>query len=257
VKHRACVIALTLLAAAGSAQSQSAPAAAKPAIPRTADGRPDLSGVWFTGALVLLPDGLPPPPAGPKPAGPKPGAVKPVAEAAPYQPWAVEKIKTFTAKDDPIANCFLPGVPRITAMPMPMQIVQTPGLIVIVYEAFHAFRIIPTDGRGHPEDPGNTFMGDSVGRWEGDTLVVDVVGFNDKTWLPGRGGSFHSDQLHVVERYRHNGETIAYEALLEDPKVFTKPWTYNTTLKRSRPGDRVMEYECLENNVDIPHLVGR
>ncbi len=154
-------------------------------LPRSSDGKPDLSGVWFTGALALIPGGIAAAPA--RGAAPKPSAPPP--ESAPYQEWAAEKIKLLGSKDDPIANCLLPGVPRITAMPMPMEIVQIPGKIVILYEAYHAFRIIPTDGRAHPDNLDPTFMGDSVGHWDGDTLVVDVTGFNEKTWLAGRGGS--------------------------------------------------------------------
>ena len=227
------------------------PAAAQ--IPRAADGKPDLSGVWQTGGVSLYGD----PTEQPKPA---PNATPPPRPApAPYQEWTLAKVKEYTdgmAKADPLARCLLPGVPRIATMPMPLEIVQTPKKVVILYEAFHAFRIIPADGSKHIEDPDPSYMGDSVGRWEGDTFVVDVIGFNDKTWLDGRG-HFHSDQLHVVERYRLTPEsTIALEVTMEDPKVMTRPWVINMTLRHPPRADRVLEYECVENNQDVPHLTG-
>jgi hypothetical protein len=121
---------------------------------------------------------------------------------------------------------------------------------VILYEIHHAFRIIPTDGRGHPDDMEPSYLGDSVAHWEGDTLVVDVTGFNTDTWLQGVG-TIHSEQLRVTERYtRDTFGTIRYEATMEDPEVFTKPWTLYETL-RLRPNERIREYECIESNEDI------
>jgi hypothetical protein len=245
------IVGVACAAVSGQAQAQGP--AAKP-IPRAPDGKPDLSGIWQTGGVSLFgePGVQPRFPTAPATPAPKP-------EPAPYQEWAAAKAKEYVdalAKADPLARCLLPGVPRIATMPMPFEIMQKPGRIAILYEAFHAFRIIPTDGRKHPDDLDPTFMGDSVGRWEGDTLVVDVTGFNDKTWLDGRG-HFHSDQLHVVERYRRTPEdTIALEVTMEDPKVMTKPWTLHFTLRHPPREDRVMEYECLENNQDLEHLVG-
>lgn len=210
--------------------------------------QPDLSGIWQSGGVSLdgEPTGPPRAPAAPR-------------QAPPYQDWTLAKVKEYgdgLAKADPIARCFLPGVPRITTMPMPFEIMQKPGRVVILYEAFHAFRIIPTTGGKHPDDLDPTYMGDSVAHWEGDTLAVDVTGFNDKTWLDGRG-HFHSEQLHVVERYRRTPEdTIALDVTMEDPKVMTGPWTMHMTLRHPPRADRVMEYECLENNQDLPHLVG-
>jgi hypothetical protein len=125
---------------------------------------------------------------------------------------------------------------------------QTKDQTLILYESFHAFRIIPTDGRPHPEDLEPSFMGDSIGHWEGDTFVADVIGFN--TWLGGVG-TIHSEKLHVTERYtRTDYDTIIYEVKMEDPEVFTKPYNQCGTI-RLRPNDRVREYECGENNEDI------
>ena len=220
------------------------------AIPRTADGKPNLSGVWQGGGVSLYGDpGLAKRPTLPPPVNPPPKR-----EPIPYQTWAEAKSKTFTSIDDPTLRCLLAGVPRITSMPMPFEIIQTPKEVVIAYESFHAFRIIPiNDKLQHPNDLVPTWMGDSVARWDGDTLVVDVTGFNDKTWLSGTG-SFHSEDLHVVERFHLNSDdTITYTATVTDPKVLTKPWVTGALLRRP-PNTRVEEYECIENNQDIPHM---
>lgn len=141
------------------------------------------------------------------------------------------------------------GVPRITSMPMPFQITQTKDQVLFLYEAFHAFRIAPFN-KPHPDDIEPSFMGDSVAKWDGDTLVLDVTGFNDKTWL-GSVGSVHSDKLHVTERFtRVDYDTIVYEVKMEDPVMFTKPYNQRATI-RLRANDRVREYECGENNEDI------
>jgi hypothetical protein len=163
-------------------------------MPRTAYGKPDLSGTWQAGGVSI--NGEPgAPPLHPLPPPPvRPGARQPI----PYQEWAEAKRKTFTVLDDPTSKCFLPGVPRITGMPMPLEIVETPKEVVILYESFRAWRRIPlNDKMEHPDDLTPTWMGDSVGRWDGDTLVVDVAGFNDKTWLSGLG-TIHTEKLHVV-----------------------------------------------------------
>ena len=239
-----------LLAIAAAALTASCSFAANKPIPRTADGKPDLSGVWQGGGVSLYGEpGLSKAPAAPPPVNPPPKR-----EPLPYQSWAETKTKTFTAADDPTLRCLLPGVPRITSMPMPFEIVETPKEVVITYESFHAFRIIPiNDKLQHPTDLVPTWMGDSVARWDGDTLVVDATGFNDKTWLSGTG-SFHSEDLHVVERFTLNSDdTITYVATVTDPKVLTKPWTTGALLRRP-PNTRVEEYECIENNQDAPHM---
>jgi hypothetical protein len=143
----------------------------------------------------------------------------------------------------------MPGIPRTTGMPMPIQFVQTPKQLVILYEAYHAFRVIPFDAR-HPDDIEPSFMGDSVAHWDGDTLVVDVIGFNTQTWISGVG-SIHTEQLHVVERFRFvDPQTVVLEATVEDPGALTKPWKQYFTL-RLAPGERIREYECIENNEDL------
>ena len=195
--------------------------------------KPDLSGIWITGALQLL--------IGEEEANAirQADAAAGRPDAAPPRTAAVQAGGRGQAAgisvarrgiDDPMARCFLSGVPRITTRPLPFQIVQMPGQVILLYEAHHAFRIIPTDGRPHPDDVEPSFLGDSVAHWEGDTLVVDVIGFNEKTWLAGVG-TIHSEKLHVTERYtRDSSDTIRYDVTIEDPDVFTKPW-YST--KRS------------------------
>ena len=161
-------------------------------------------------------------------------------EPPPYKPEFEARRLEFVARrgvDDPMARCLLSGVPRVTTRPLPFQIVQTKDLVVVLYKAHHAFRIIPTDGRPHPDDHEPSYLGDSVARWDGDTLVVDVVGFNEKTWLAGTG-TIHSEQLHVVERYtRDTADSIVYDVTIEDPVAFTKPWRQQEIL-HLRPGER-------------------
>jgi hypothetical protein len=209
---------------------------------RTADGKPDLSGVWQvmnTAAWDLqahpaqkdLPAGL--------------GVVE--GNEIPYQPWAAaKKQENFAnrATADPESKCYLPGVPRITYMPYPFQIFQTPKHIAITYEYVHAVRRVYMD-TPHPEGPIEWFMGDSRGKWDGDTLVVDVIYFTDQTWLD-RAGNFHSNALHVIERYTPiSANHINYEATIQDPKVFTRPWKMSMPLyRRLEPNVRPLEFEC-------------
>jgi hypothetical protein len=256
------VIAASLLSFIGvssaTAQQTPAPAAPSKPIPRTADGKPDLSGIWqalgvsLTGEAAARPGGASANGRGRGAAG------GPRREGPPYKPELLAKVRELVADPahSPSAQCMLLGVPATTMNPMPLEIVQTPKKTVILYEVMRAFRIIPSDGRDHPKDLDPTYMGDSVAHWEGDTFVVDVTGFNDKTWLDG-GGHFHSDALHVVERYtRTPQDTIHYEATAEDPNVLTKPWkVVDTQLRHPPRDDRVMEYECAQNNIDLPHIV--
>ena len=252
---RLLCVGLSLWIAVAIAQTQSASEKIYP-VPRTADGKPDLTGVyqpasnrrgtWEEGNIDQSAN-----PAG-RPAQAQAGARAPRREPAPYQPWAAKKVlDSFNRRaiDDPTAFCKKPGVPRVASVGLfPMQIIQTPKTIVMIYEYMDSYRTIAMNSR-HPDDLEPSFMGDSVGRWEGDTLVVDVSGFNDKTWLIGVG-TFHTEALHVTERYTMaDRDMINYEATMEDPKVLTKPWVYRTTIMR-REGTRLREYECEENNQD-------
>jgi len=217
------------------------PAAAQ-AVRRTPDGKPDLSGIWqvLNTAAWDIQDhtatkGVP--------AGQ--GVVE--GNEIPYQPAAAaKKRENFQnrATADPETKCYLPGVPRITYMPYPFQIVQTPKQITILYEYVHAVRNILMDSQ-HPRGPIEWWMGDSRGRWEGDTLVVDVVHFNDQTWFD-RAGNFHSELLHLVERYTPiDASHINYEVTIEDSKVFTRPWKMSMPLyRRTERNVQILEYEC-------------
>jgi hypothetical protein len=224
-------------------------------IPRAADGKPDLTGVWQGGSnRVGTWEETNAGSTGLGASGPiTPFAVKGPQPQPQYQPWAAAKVlESFNRRgvDEPMVRCLPPGVPRTTLMGLfPMQIVQTPKMIVMLFEVFHQFRLIPIDAK-HPDDLDPSYMGDSVGHWEGDTLVVDVTGFNDKTWLGGVG-TIHSEKLHVIEKFtRMDENTIVYESVVEDPEVLTGPWTRRGTIML-RPGTRISEYECAENNVDL------
>jgi hypothetical protein len=228
-------------------------------VPRASDGKPDLSGVWQTntnakGTWEEANSGLGLGGTGKDPSAPRvrSSSEAPEGNPAPYQPWAAKKVQDeFNQRgfNDPVTRCLPPGVPRIFASALfPIQIVQTPKLVVFLYEYMDLFRIIPLNAK-HPDDIVPSYMGDPVGHWEGNTLVVDVTGFNDKTWLQGTG-TFHSEDLHVTERFtRINKDQINYEATLDDPKVFTRPWVIKNTMML-REGTRVQEYVCAENNVD-------
>jgi hypothetical protein len=170
-----------------------------------------------------------------------------VGNEIPYQPWALTKKRENAAKRtevDPETKCYMLGVPRATYTDLPFQIFQKPDLVVVAYEYAHGLRYVYTDGTPHPKGPIEWWMGDSRGHWEGDTLVVDVVHFNEG--LLDRAGNFHSDALHVVERFTPRGrDHITYEVTLEDPKVFTRPWTMRMVLYRKvEPDARLLEHEC-------------
>ena len=222
--------------------------------PRAADGKPDFNGIWQAmgtaywdleghaakagpvvalGAVGAVPAGL--------------GIVE--GDEIPYLPSALEKRKE-NAKNwltqDPEVKCYLPGVPRATYLPFPFQIVQTPKHILIAYEFAGATRTIYMD-RPDFESPVDTWMGHSRGRWEGETLVVDVTSFNGQTWLD-RAGNFHSDALRVVERYTAlNPSALMYEATIEDPKVFSRPWKISLPLyRRLEKNVQLLEFKCVE-----------
>jgi hypothetical protein len=236
-------------------------AASKPT-PHMADGHPDLNGVWhhYFGGLVHAvgdnsfalgfgaPKALPgaPPPPRPQP--------DPLPE---YKAQYLAKVKLLNqnqVKEDGALHCMNPGVPRIGA---PHQIVQTPKQVIFLYAdaTGNQWRVIPVDGRGHGTDPDaeGTYNGDSVGHWEGDTLVVDVTRLTGDSWL-GDNGLFHSSKLHVTERFRRVGDTIQYTMTADDPHVLAKPWTiYRTvtlqmdTLEEAAP--------CVDN--DAGHYVNQ
>jgi len=235
--------------------------------PRTSDGKPDLNGIWQAlteanydlEAHVARPAmALRPGPYGPVPAAPvlalgAVGAVPPgvgVVEGGeiPYKPEAL-KTRKQNQEDwlnrDPEIKCYLPGVPRANYMPYPFQIVQSPTSMSFVYEYAGAVRNI------YLKDPGpalaDSWMGQSVAHWEGDTLVINVTDMNDRTWFD-RAGNFHSDKLHVVERYtRTSPDVIAYEATIEDTNVFTRPWKISMALyRRQEKNAQLLDFKCVE-----------
>jgi hypothetical protein len=186
--------------------------------------------------------------------GAEPGGIGVVEGGTiPYKPEALAKKKAnfeHRVELDPEIKCYLPGVPRATYMPYPFQIFQSSKAITIAYEYDGAFRNI------FLKDPGpapiDTWMGQSFGHWEGDTLVVDVTGLDERTWFD-RSGNYHSDQLHVIERYTpRSADTLWYEATVEDPKVFTKPWKISMPLYRHVEKDaQLMEFKCVEFVEDL------
>ena len=255
----AAIVATALCAACAAPGTVSEEQAKSPpanAVPRTPDGKPDFTGVWqggtnLRGTWEEANSGLGVGGTGADPSAPPvPASQQVIKDPAPYQPWAASRVlESFKKRgiDDPLGLCLPAGVPRISIVSLfPIQIVQTPSQVIMLYEYMSVFRVIPLNAE-HPDDIVPTYMGDSVGKWEGDTLVVDVIGFNDRTWLTGTG-TFHSDALHVTERYtRVDKDQINYQVTMDDPKVFTSPWTINTNMML-REGTRIREYVCAENN---------
>ena len=258
----ACGALITAAALPVSGQGTSAYRA-----PRTPDGKPDFNGIWQAmneanydlephmarAALALRPGPYGPLPAAPVLALGAVGSVPPgigVVDGGeiPYKPEALAKKKEnqeHWLERDPEIKCYLPGVPRATYMPYPFQIFQSPSAIFMTYEYDGAVRNV------YLKDPGpapvDSWMGQSVAKWDGDTLVLDATGFNDSSWLD-RAGDFHSDALHVVERYTRTApDVIAYEATIEDPNVFTRPWKISMPLyRRLDKNAQLMDFKCVE-----------
>jgi len=223
--------------------------------PRAPNGAPDLQGSWFTNAGAAAWDVEEHPAGLGIVAGPSIILDTP-DKKIPYQPWALAKRKDLIehhAYADPQAHCYSSGVPRVTYAPFGFQILQAGNYVVINYENFHLYRFIPTDGRKHTALH-DTFMGESRGRWEGDTLVVDVIGQNGLTWLD-MASNFTSKNLHVVERYTRTGENeLTYRATLTDASVYTRPWTIGFTISRNaNPNYELMELACWEGEQDLIH----
>jgi hypothetical protein len=173
----------------------------------------------------------------------------------PFTPLGAERYKNADFAKNPNGLCLPPGPSRAITGPSPFFIVQHPNALAILFENHNIYRIIYLDGRPHPEDISeyNTFMGHSIGKWEGDSLVVDTTGINDRTWLDSNGME-HSDKLHLTERFQKSGDTIKYSVTYTDPVFFTKPWTLNLELRRLTD-TRLIEYVCLDNEKDRQLLV--
>jgi hypothetical protein len=217
--------------------SQTAPHSgpAKTHTPISSAAKPDLSGVWFIDEYHrnLLPK-----------------------EDPPFQPWAAALFKqhqqdsenrTPDSGPDPAERCIPPGIPREMLQPFPWEIVFARDRVIMIFEYQSLVRQIFTDGRGHPKDLEPTYMGNAIGKFEGDALVIDTVGFNDKTWLDPMGLP-HSDAMHVTERIRrvdHN--TLVDEYTIDDPKAYTKSWKAQRTFQL-KPDWQIQEYVCAENN---------
>ena len=226
--------------------------------PRGPDGKPDLNGIWQT--LNTAHWDVEPHSAGPSPVrdlgalAAAPGGLGVVEGGEiPYRPEALAtRRENFDnrLRRDPAIKCYLPGVPRATYMPFPFQIIQSQEHIMIVHEFAGAVRTIYMDN--HTAAPAPSWMGWSNGHWEGDTLVVDTTGFNGMTWFD-RAGNFHTDALHVVERFTARSPgTLAYEVTIEDPNVFTRPWNMSMPLYRRVEEDaRLLEFRCVEFVEDL------
>jgi len=209
--------------------------------PRRADGKPDLSGVWNPNPKYLLNFGA---------------DLKP--EDVPMQPWALalynERKEGKHSKEEPDANCLPQGVPKIDTAPAPYKFLQLPGLVIILYEAFTQYRQVFMDGRELPKDPNPTWLGYSVGKWDGDTLVVESAGYNGKAWLDQQGHPL-TDALHVTERFRRKDfGHIDLEVTIDDPKAYTKPWTAKENLMLMPDGE-LLEFVCQENEKDVRHIL--
>ena len=247
---------LSLTLAFGSLACWAQPVAST--LKRAPDGKPDLNGVWQamnTANWDLLPHGSAP---GAVSSLGAIGAIPPgegVVEGGviPYLPAAAARKKeNFDRRwtDDPEIKCYLPGVPRANYMPYPFQIVQGANTLLFTYSYAGAVRTVRMNTK--QESPVDSWMGWSVGRWDGDTLVIDVTSFNDQTWFD-RAGDFHSDKLHVVERYTPRGpDVIDYEATIEDPEVFSRPWKISMPLYRHlEKNAHLLEFQCIEYSEDV------
>lgn len=226
---------------------------------RTKDGKPSLEGFWNSQAGPAPWDIEPHPAAFTVPAG-NGVIVDPADRKIPYKPEALAKrndLRDNHIFDDPQGHCAPSGVPRQTYTPFGFQIVQPRGSVVILYEAEHAYRVIRTDGSPHVAPGIKLWQGDSIGRWEGNTLVVDSTNFNGRPWLD-MAGNFTTDALHVVERYTPvDNNTIQYEATLEDPTIYTRPWKMSFPLrKNTQAGYYILEFACHEGERDLQHYTG-
>jgi hypothetical protein len=209
--------------------------------PKLADGKPDLGGIWLVPGLKYLIN------------------IAADLKEVPFQPWAAAEYQRrmeTKGKDDPNNFCLPSGIPEKDAVTSPWKIVQTPGLILILYESRTIYRQIFMDGRPLPTDPNPTWQGYSIGHWDGDTLVVETAGSNGKAWLDTNGHPV-TDALKVTERYhRKDFGHMDLQITIDDPKAYTKPWTVteNPVLQAD---DELIEYICEENNRDVGHFVGK
>jgi hypothetical protein len=229
-----------------AAQASGAETAPPAKVPRMPDGHPDLSGVWWRGADV---GGRPA--GGQRPAqAPARPATPPVTFSSLYNTAAQAHAKTLGDKDDPTLHCTSTAFGTLNVSLFDVgavgQIVQTPKFMILLSETYNGFQIVPFDGRPHRDNVPPSNRGDAVGRWDGDTFVVDKTNFTDTSWISAEGRvSYHSDALHTVERYRRvDANTLEIEATVEDPKVLTKPWIVPKQTLQLAPFDQIMELAC-------------
>ena len=258
----ALVLAIRVPAVAQGAGNTYGPYWAPPVIkggpvPRLPDGKPNLQGYWaarFNQAIFDIEDH----PVARPGVGPGKGAiVDPPGGKIPYKPEAAAKAKDLRENhiyEEPEAHCFMSGVPHTAYQQFGFQILQPQGYVVLAYEYAHSFRTIPTDGRPHIDPSIKLFMGDSVGHWEGDTLVVDTTNQNGRTWFD-MVGNFTTENIHVVERITPvDSNTINYEATIEDPTIYTRPWKIAGSWgRRLEPAYEQFEFACIEGNDDLEH----
>lgn len=220
-----------VLCASVWAQTDAKAGDAKAANPRLHDGKPDFNGVW---QIPYTPD-----------------MSRGLQGGLPFTAWGAEDFKKYDpAEFDYTGHCLPAGLTRLVNTPNPMEIVQTPKKVAFLFEGFSEFIVVPTDGRKHKPNLDPLWRGDSIGWYEGDTLIVDSVAFNDRTRLDTIGHP-HSDQMHIVQRFTHKDAThIDFEITVEDPKAYTKPFS-NKRVFTLRPDWELMEYSCMENNKDL------
>jgi len=209
--------------------------------PKTPDGKPDIAGLWQIAGLYVA------------------NIAKDIKDDVPFQPWAEALYKQRRAnesKEDPTGYCIPGGVPRSDVVPYPFKIYNIPGVMLVLYEAVHSYRQIFTDGRELPKDPNPTWMGYSIGHWDGDAMVVETSGFNDHGWLDNNGRP-NTDALRVTEKFRRKDfGHLEIQVTVDDSKAYTKPWTV-TLPYVLLPDTDLLEYVCNENNKDMQHLFGK
>ena len=204
-----------------------------PQIPAPGNGIPDLNGVW---QAPYTPD-----------------LARAYGAALPFTPFGAEQFKNHLGGDDPHGYCQPTGPTRAFHSPFPFEIVQTAGMTTILFEIDHTFRRIFTDGRAHPKGQDTTWYGDSIGRYEGNTLSVDTTGVSERSWLDTAGHQ-HSDKLHLAETFvKTDADSIKWTVTFDDPVYFTKPWSVSLNMKRQKYD--IMEMICTDNNQDIPHYI--